>query len=164
MKKWIALTLALLMLAGCMIACEKEEKSKTYTTDGFSITMNDEFYEKELIAYTYYLESPGAIMAALKEDFSLIESAGFTPTSVTLKQYAELIILAHDTDASDVVEEDGLTYFTYDADVSGKSFYYMCFVFKGADSFWSVNLACLTNQKDEYEPKFKEWAKSIVID
>ena len=164
MKKLIALTLTLLTLLGAMASCDESEKTKTYTKDGFSITMNDEFYEKELIAYTYYLESPGAIMTALKEEFTLLQDAGLTPDAVNLKQYAELVILANNSDTSDVVEEDGLTYFTYTAEVTGKTFYYMCFVYKSADAFWSVNLACLDAQKDDYTPKFKEWAKSVVID
>ena len=116
-----------------------------------------------MLAYTYYLESPDAIMAALKEEFTLFEGLGVSVSDVSLKDYAEMVILANEAETSDVTEEDGLTYFTYQGEANGKTFYYMCFVFKGTDAFWSVNLAYLDSAKDDFTPNFKEWAKSITV-
>ncbi len=162
MKKMTTLVLALLMLVGCFTGC-LGESTATYTKDSFSITMDDQFYEKEMLAYTYYLESPDAIMTALKEEFTLFEQIGLSASDISLKDYAELVILANSADTSDVTEEDGLTYFTYQAEATGKTFYYMCFVYKGTDAFWSVNLACLADAKDDFTPTFMEWAKTVTV-
>lgn len=164
MKKITSVFLCLLMLVGCFALTSCSESTKTYSKSGFSITMSDDFVEKELVAYTYYLESTTAIMTALKEDFSTFEAVGVS-TDISLKEYAELIVTANALDSNtEITESDGLTYFTYEKDVSGKSFFYVCYVFKGSNAFWSMNLACETSNKDEFTPKFNEWAKSVTVE
>lgn len=163
MKKITSIFLVLLMLVGCVSFASCGESTTTYTKDSFSITMPTGFYEKEMVAYTYYLESSTAIMTALKEDFTLFQQAGIS-TDISLKEYAQLIMVNGALDANTVVtEEDGLTYFTYEKEVSGKSFYYVCYVFKGTDAYWSMNLACETSNKDTYSPQFNEWAKTVTV-
>ncbi|MBQ8288010.1 MAG: hypothetical protein IJX76_04465 [Clostridia bacterium] len=170
MKKIITLTLALLMLVGCFTGCSVIEglfgpSSKTFSTEGFSITMTDEFYEKEHISYTYCLESPDALLAVVKEKFDAYADFGISLEDMTITEYADLVIEANMiTDNTPVTEEDGLTYFTYESEEDGKNFYYVCYLIKGSDAFWIVNLACLADAKDDYTPKFEEWAKSIKVD
>ena len=167
MKKLLALTLSLLTLAAGLTACKEEYKTKTYEKDDFSIVMSDNFHENTTDFrddFTYYFESAMSMAAVIKEEFSLFEEAGYTPEAITLTQYAELVILTGGLEESKVKEEDGLTYFTYLYEDAGITYYYMVFVYKGSDAFWTVNLACVEGQKEDFIPRFKEWAASVQVD
>ncbi len=172
MKKITVILLALVMTFSCFAftGCSVldsilGDSEKTFSKSGISITLTDEFYEKDYISYTVYLESPDALVAVVKEDFSLFTEIGIS-TDISLKDYAEMAILANQFNdiASDIVEEDGLTYYTYESEEDGDTYYYACYVFRGTDAYWLVNMACFADRKDDFQPKFNEWAKSVVVD
>ena len=171
MKKITSIFLALLMVAGCfaLIGCDAIESAlnpaeKTFTKDSFSITLNEDFYEKEYISFDYYLESQEVIVAVTKESFSLLQDAGIA-TNISLKEYGELSILYNefDGDKPSVVEEDGLTYFTYESTQDGDEFFYTCYLFKGTDAYYMINMMCFADKQDEFLPKFHDWAKTISV-
>lgn len=165
MKKYtklICLSLMLFLVAGCSLTSLFKESTKTYTVNGISVTMNDSFYEKDLVSQTAYLESQNAIFTALKEEFTELEAVGITKDS-TLKDYAEAVKAANSF-TGNIIEKDGLVYFTYEKDISGKSFFYLATVYKTDDAFWLVNFACESKNKEEFEPKFIEWAKTVEFE
>ncbi len=165
MKKYaklICLGLLLFVVTGCSLSSLFKESTKKYTVNGISVTMNDSFYEKDLVSQTAYLESQDAIFSALKEDFTELEVVGITKDS-TLTDYAEAVKTANSF-TGNIIEKDGLVYFTYEKDVSGKSFFYLASVYKADDAFWLVNFACESKNKDEFEPKFIEWAKTVEFE
>ena len=143
MKKYaqlVCLSLILFLVAGCSLSSLFKESTKKYTVNGISVTMNDSFYEKDLVSQTAYLESQEAIFTALKEEFTELEAAGINKDA-TLKDYAEAVKNANSF-TGDIIEKDGLVYFTYEKDVSGKSFFYLATVYKTDDAFWLINFAC----------------------
>ena len=72
-----------------------------------SITLTDEFTEKDLVSATVYFESMDAIVTGLKEEFSTLEAAGLTKDS-TVEDYAKAVTTNNQKD-SEIKTEDGLT-------------------------------------------------------
>ena len=158
--KLLSLCIIASLIAGCSLP-SLGEKTKTYTSHGISVTMNDKFYEKSLLSATVYLESTDSIFTALKEDFNLLSTVGITKDS-TLREYAELVVKANQL-STQIIEEDGLTYFTYEKTVSGKDFYYLATVYKSNDAFWLINFACEKNAQSSFKPKFIKKKKTVTF-
>lgn len=134
----------LLGLTGC------SEKAKTFMNDaGIEITLNESFYEKDLISQTLYLESAKMAFIALKEEKSLIEQATGTRFDLySLFDYTRLVIRNNQLSA-DIKSDDDLLYFIYEKEVSGKNFTYQAYTFKGSDAFWLCQFAVETKNYDE---------------
>ena len=110
-----------------------------------SITLTDEFTEKDLVSATVYFESMDAIVTGLKED------------------YAKAVTTNNQKD-SKIKTEDGLTYFTYTSDVNGKTYFYIATMYKSNDAFWLFNFACDSSNQEKFESTFKTWAKSVSFE
>ncbi len=150
--------ITILTLAGC------SAKEKTYeSTSGISITLTDNFVEKEYITATYYLQSENAIFIAVKENFDDLSYYTSVNSESSLIDYANVVISGNLL-TSTIKYQENLTYFTYNKSVSEKSFYYLAVVVKGTDAFWLCQFCCLDSTKEVYEQKFLEWAKTIVVD
>lgn len=158
MKKTLLVLFAILLLTGCSLG----KTTKTYSTNGISVTMDSGFYEKELVSQTVYLESQDAIFTALKEDFESLVGTTITSES-TLKEYADVIKTGNNL-TEDFIEKDGILYTTYEKEVSGKDFFYLVTVYKTNDAFWLINFASNAKDKAKFEPKFIEWAKTITFE
>ncbi len=161
MKKKVLYLLILIMVAvtGCALL---EPEEKTFKDKGMSITLTDEFTEKDLVSTTVYFESMDAIVTGLKEEFSTLEAAGLGKDSTAL-DYAKAVTTNNQKD-SEIKTEDGLTYFTYTSDVNGKTYFYIATVYKSNDAFWLFNFACDNSDKEKFESTFKTWAKSVSFE
>ncbi len=140
-----------------------KETTKTYSSNGFTIDLPKDFYEKSLASVTTYFESPTAIVTALKEEFSSLEVVNIGANS-TVDEYAKAVARNNNItiDLKEISNTD-YKYFTYEKSNAGKTFYYMGVVLKGDDSFWLVNFACEKSKKNEYHDKFITWAKTIKV-
>ena len=153
----------ILLVAGC--GSNKEaDNIKTYSDNGFSITLPSDFYKKDLASVTAYYESEYAIVTALKESFTTLEAVGLDSKS-TIEDYANAVIANNkQADAKLEMSEDGkFAYFIYEKEVSGKDFYYTAIVYKAEDAFWLVNFACEDKNKETYSEKFIDWAKTVEV-
>ena len=103
-----------------------EPEEKEFSKEGATITLTDEFTEKDLVSQTAYYESMDSIVVMLKEEFTLFEEAGYE--DMTLSEYADLVIQANSLSA-ERKEEEGLTCFTYEKEQNGKNFEYYATVF-----------------------------------
>lgn len=161
MKKKILYLLLLIVVAvtGCALL---EPEEKTFTDKGMSITLTDDFTEKDLVSTTVYFESMDAVVTGLKEEFSTLEEAGLTKDS-TVEDYAKVV--AYNNKKEDEIKtEDGLTYFTYTSDVNGKTYFYIASMYKSNDAFWLFNFACDSSDQEQFENTFKTWAKSVKFE
>lgn len=140
-----------------------KENTKTYSSNGFTIDLPTDFYEKSLASTTAYFESQTAIVTALKEEFSSLEVVNIG-TNSTVDEYAKAVAQNNNItiDLKEISDTD-YKYFTYEKSNAGKNFYYMGVVLKGDDSFWLVNFACEKSKKSEYHEKFINWAKTIKV-
>lgn len=147
----------MLVLVGC------GKRVKTFTSDaGIEITLNSSFHEKEIVSQTLYLESDKMIFTALKEDKSLFEQVGINFASYSLNAYTNLV-LENNKLSTEIKTEEGLIYFSYEKEVSGKKFTYQAYTFKGSDEFWLCQFAVETKNYVALLDNIVKYAKSIVV-
>lgn len=138
-------------------------EEKTYSNSGFTITMEDGFYEKDYIGATFYYESQNAGISVVKETFEDLSSLEIDE-NVSLEEYAELVSYVNETDNEYQKLNDQILYYTYDNTASGKNYSYMTAVTKGNTAFWIINLFCEEDNKDTYFPKFEKWLATIEVE
>ncbi len=142
-------------------------KEKTFTKSGMSIVLNENFYEKEYVAYTAYYESSQMLILVLKDDFSNFSSQQYNVNSVGTKKYAELVVEGNnlnEKNVSEIITEDDLTYFTYENSSNGKDFTYFAVSYKSDDAFWLIQFCCEQNNYENLKPTMLQYAHSVTFD
>lgn len=135
-------------------------KSKTFSGDGFTITLTELFREqKSEYGFDAYYNSPFCGVMVLKEPFSLKNGM----EEETLTEYVENVIKNNGHDAQPQ-EKDGLVYYRYsnpdpDYDMTGYSY-----SFKGSDAFYIVQFMCLTSDAEELAGTIHAFAKSVTVE
>ncbi len=135
-------------------------KSKTFTGDGFTITLTDLFREQTSeMGFDAYYNSPFCGVMVLKEPFSLQEGM----EEETLTEYVESVIKNNGNDAQPQ-EKDGLVFYRYsnpdpEYDMSGYSY-----SFKGSDAFYIVQFVFLTSDGENLADTIHAFAKSVTVD
>ena len=162
-RRWIAAWLACMLLVGTLSGCSMfGAKEKTFSKAGMSITLTSDFEEKELESLTVYYESSNAIVAVLKEEFTLFDSLDLAAEDLTLNDYADLVLANNGLNA-EIKEANGLVYFNYEKDANGKSNTYLATVYKADDAFWLIQYCCPTDDYQKMEPGFIEWAQTVTF-
>jgi hypothetical protein len=148
------------MFAGCA------KEAKTFNKDGISVTLTDEFYEKDYVSANIYLESAKNIFIGIKESFSDLNSVGIYSTS-TESQYAQVILnqnVLEEEILTNTQNDITLTYIVYQKTVSEKDFTYLAVFKKGAQYFYMLQFACETKNYSDTENQFLEWARTITVE
>ena len=137
----------------------KTPEVKTFSSNGMTITLTDEFRETNLENYTVTYESDDVAVFALQEAFTLVD--GFE--DYTLEEYADLVFVVNSLDSAELKTAEGLNYFEYDFTDSQTNdvYQYFSYVYKTDDSFWMVQFATLEENAVKYSQQITEWAKSI---
>lgn len=159
MKKKILLLIGIVSILLC--GCTEKITEKKYENEYFSITMQDGFYEKDLAAATVYYESNEVLLSALKENFEELEIVNIGENS-TIEEYAQAV-MENNKMAFELQNNNGLSYFTYEKEISGKKYFYLSSIFKTDDAFWLVSFACFSKEKDIYESTFIDWLNTITF-
>ena len=142
-----------------VLLSNKTPKAKTFSSDGMTVTLTNEFRKTNIEPYTVVYDSKNVAVFALREAFTLAE--GFE--NYTLEQYADLVIQVNNSNTSGVETAEGLTYFVYTfTNPETKDVYrYYAYVYKADDAFWLVQFATLDKNAQKYAPEFEKWAKSV---
>lgn len=152
------LTLVLLFtaFAGCN---DKSNSPKTFSKLEMSITLTEEFVEKNHISHTVYYEASDKIVTALREDFN------YFPSGYTVSDYAEAVI---DTNYlnSKVYNNRvyNYAYFTYEKEVNEQEFFYFATCHASDTAFWLIQFACLKEDKADLLDTFKTYANSVEFE
>ena len=136
---------------------------RTFSEEGLSITLTNEFVDAGLGNYTASYGTREVVVLTLKESFTLMEGL----EDYTLAEYGELIIEANGmADSVTLQERDGLPYFTYKyTNPETKDvFDYTIVLFKSNDAFWSVQFATPEAKSAEYEQRIFQWAASVSFE
>lgn len=136
---------------------EEYTDPKTFSVDGMTITLTDEFKESDVDGYAVVYESQKAAVFVLKEKFPYKE--GFE--DYTLEQYAALVISTNNYGNPEIKTVDGLTFFEYTFKDGDHTYIYFSYVYKNTDSFWVVQFVVRDNAAEKFAPKIAEWAKSV---
>jgi len=137
----------------------KTPDAKTFSSNGMTITLTDEFRETDTENYTVAYDSKNVAVAALKEAFTLADGSG----DYTLEQYADLVIQANNLSSTEIKTADGLTSFEYDFTnpETNDSYKYFSYVYKTNDAFWLIQFATTSKNAEKLAPQITEWAKSV---
>ncbi|WP_026399815.1 hypothetical protein [Acholeplasma equifetale] len=158
MKK--ILVVITLLMGVFLVSCE-ESNSKEFSKSGITITLTDDFYEKEIIAAPFYLESQDNIFMGNREDKSLFSSM------MTLERYTTLVLgQAEKTTDIEKYLDDNIEYYYayYEATVDGRTFGYMLVTLESETHFYLINFACLKSKLEGNKDLYHSWARSIKVE
>lgn len=164
MKRFFKTILAVLTVCAVLLSLGCAAKAKTFSKNGFTITLTDDFEETNYGGYTAAFASEEMFLVALKEDFSYFE--GEYGANSSLEDYAKLLISSNDIDAT--LEKDAdLLYYTYDIyDIGTQeiSHTFLAAVYKTEDAFWLVQFAVDAKDFDAQKETVITYAKSVSFD
>ena len=166
MKKRILLSVSLLalcaLLSGCfssiMILPDNDSigETKTFSSDGITLTLTDSFKEKESeLGFDAYYSAPFCGVVVLKEEFSLEEGLA----EKSLQSYVEGVIENNGYTDLKPMEKDGLWYYISEK----QDTYSYSFSYKGTDAFYIVQFLCFKKDIAKYEDLIFLWAQSVEV-
>lgn len=130
---------------------------ETFTKDGMSITLTDEFiYVPQDNLTACYGDGDYTVMT-IKEEFSLF------PENTTIEDYLGYVLI--ESPDIEVFDYEGLICFEYISyGDDGTEYCYFATVFETDDAFWLVQFATVTEDYEEAFPLFVEWAKTVTFE
>lgn len=161
MKKFLALCLSAILLVS-LLGCSGSSKEKTFSKDGFEITLTGAFKETTLENYFVGYDSQNVAVIVLKEDFTLFDNAA----DITVNDYAKLVKANNAArNPSAIKTSDGIPSFEYTfKNVQEDTVYhYYATFFKGTDAFWMIQFASKDSEYAEQKENFENWAKTIQV-
>lgn len=160
MKKLLCMAISLVLVLSLLTACTA--KPQDFTWNGLTITLDSSFktveIDSESASYACYYKM--YVIMITYETFDDLADVGYDP-DMTLKAYGEISIEANEFDST-VQIEDGVTYYTYTADIDGTEFTYMATIHCMGNAFWLVQFSTETNKFEKAKPQFIEWAKTVA--
>jgi len=158
LSSFLTLILVVCMLLTALSACSLfEPEEKTFSKAGMSITLTEEFFEKDIVTQTAYYVSEDVIVTALKESHDLLKGK-------SVKEYAELVCEANSFDKASVKVNGSYAEFEFESEANGKDFYYYARCFKNGDDYWLFQFGCEIDDKDDLKENFYKWASSVKFD
>lgn len=160
MKRFL-LVLTTLVLLVSLVSCG-EAKPKTFTAEGVSVTLTDDFTKCSVDGYTVAYDSKDVAVLVLKEAFS-----DFQGVELTLNEYASLVRQSNlSRNPTEVIEKDGVytmefSFFNEDEEVTYK---YLCAMYESDDAFWLIQFACKESSYDSLADTLMTYAKSVSFD
>ena len=161
MKKILCVVLALSAIF-CLASCFSA-KEKTFSKEGLTITLTDAFKEKEMEGFAVAYDSPTVAVFAIKEGYDLFDDA----EDMTLEEYGALVYAANSSKTKDApAQKNGVYCMEYDFTnpEENESFHYVVAVYKGSDAFWTISIACRTDDFSKLESDMFAYAKSVKVD
>ena len=159
-EKVVKTAILLLILAVLYSFSGCSENMHTFEKDGMSITLSDDFKEKQSNNTACY-ESSNAVVLVKKEGFAAMSDAGLSP-DISAAEYSELVAKSNGLDVS-VTEENEIVYFEYNMDTDFGNFKYFACVYKGSDAFWLIQFSCSADIYDDVKDEFFTFAQSVKV-
>ncbi len=136
-------------------------QEKTFSSNGMTITLTDEFEEIERDPYDVVFDSSTFAVFALEEKFTDFEGG-----NITFEEYTELVLKSNGLEGTQIKINDGLHSFEYEATNSdtNETYTYFTYIYETDDSFWLVQFATLSENAEEHRSQITTWAKSVTFD
>ncbi len=134
---------------------------KTFTQDGMSITLNDDFRKMDIEPFTSCYASRDVAIFTIKEDFAAFEDLGLS--DLTLEEYCSFVILGSNDTEAEQKYGNGYNYFEYDFynEAEGTTYGYYVATYKANDAFWTVQFATEKLDYAEAVDEFAAFAESV---
>jgi len=160
-KGLVVLIVALIIgvVVGLAIVGIAKSLPNTFSAQGMSITLTNEFKQTNAQGFDVCYDSPKAAVFVIKERFSQLPGS----EDYTLAEYGDLVMENSNLTSDALKTVDGLTYFEYDyTNPSNKQNYqYYAFIYKGGDAFWMIQFATYKKNANKYFDDIVKWAKSV---
>ncbi len=160
MKKVFTLATAMLCLF-TLTACKPAVQE--FSGSGITISLTEEFIEKEVIQAPFYLESTRHIFMGMRESKTDLTGINIH----TLTEYIEAVMENGGVTAEVSTYDEGdvlFMYAYYTKTVSEVQYGYMLLVMEGANYFYTMNFGCLQKNLEASKSQYLEWAATIVIE
>ncbi len=143
---------AMILAVFCLGSCSP--KSKTFTGEGISITLNSSFSEIDVINWHIALQSTETI---------------FMGSGTSKSGYSSLASFANDLSSStthtEITEREGkYLYCYYTLSVEGIEFGYMFIAKEGAFKYYAMNFCCKSKNLEKNKSQYLKWADTIVVE
>lgn len=158
-RKYLFLTLILVMCAATLTGCSRDPKNFTYKS--LTITLNKTFKESNHKNFDLYITSENVIFSVVEESEENLEFSGYTISN--LKSYCEEIMLLNEVSSDSLKQRNDYYYFINKKTISGASYTYVHCMYYGAGSYWICEFVCKTKNYDAYKDRIFKWADSITI-
>lgn len=137
----------------------RNSAEKAFDTGEMTITLTEGFTEEMVTGYDAAFSSNHVNVIAIKE----VPEKNSLAHNCTTAEYAQMVIYSNELTDSEVMSDNGLTYFVYDgtAGASGKTYRYHVYVYKTDDAFWLVHFAVNVRKIDKYADNVPKWAASV---
>lgn len=136
-------------------------RTQDFSKAGLTITLTQDFHEKDVVSQTATYASSKYVVMTLKEEFTALEKSNIS-TDITLKEYAQDLITNNSVDAT-VEGNESRPYFIYSKQINGKDYTYLATVYKGSDAFWVVTYACESKNFTSSQDQFMKWADTVKV-
>ena len=135
---------------------------KVFSADGMEITLTNEFFKMYMDGYNATFGTADVVVLALKEDYEFFEDSDVT----TIEEYAELVFETNELDGYELTTENGLSYFSYDAqDPETEDVYtYISYVYASDDAFWIIQFAAKAEDIHMYAQQIPQWASTVTFE
>ncbi|MEA4890220.1 MAG: hypothetical protein VB070_12230 [Clostridiaceae bacterium] len=142
-------------------ADQTASKPQEFSKAGMTITLTQDFAEKEVVSQTAAYISSQYIVVSMKEETQLLEQNDVA-ADISLREYAECIIANNELDTT-IEGIESQPYFIYSQHLNGKDISYLAVMFKGSDAYWVVTFACETQYFASSREQFMKWADTVKI-
>lgn len=133
-------------------------EDKVFSTEGFSITLTEDFEVEKSPYYTLYAVSENVSFSFCKDDYT-----GFSDCPETAEEYAQY--LADWWGIFPKITAEGKTgaVMEYIHTQNEDDIYFYCKVIKYKEMFFICEFCCDAADKDKYKPLFEKWLETTVI-
>lgn len=158
MKK-LSLLLALALILGLLAGCgSSAPTAQDYTTEGgITLTAESGMTEKAQAPFTTTLQGENSMVTFLEESKAML-----TP-GMTLADYTAVVESGNGLSAPFAEDDCGNLANSYVREINGSEFFYYITAHETASSFWLVQMACLADQQEVYEPLFRQWLATVEL-
>lgn len=160
MKKVVSIVVVFVMLLGLLCGCASEQQ---FTKEGLTITLNSTFKDESTSSYAegkaFFYTSRSCAVMGIRDDRAQLETL---LGELTLEEYGNLIIELNDLDGT-MSQRDGLWTFTYTASVDNADYTYLSAVYEAADSFWTVQVYCGTDNYGKLADTMFGYLKTVTV-
>ena len=157
-RKIIIIVLAIILTAST-VSCT-QEKERVFVGEGFSITLDSGFSEKEKENMAGCYVSEAAAVTVHTESFASLQ--GYRVE--TPADYAKRVVSANGLSNIEIITDGGLVFFEYQKSVDGKECRYLAVLYKGSRGFWLVQFGSLADEYESMRERFLKCAKSFSAD
>ena len=162
MRKILVVLLACILLCGCSVDNILDKlPEKTYEHGDVSITLPNSFmdYSSQDMAEGkdfLFANSEMGIAGVREDKKELYEAFG----EMDAEGYANLIAELYELDAS-AAEKDGHWSFTYEQEIDGEMWTYLCVFHETSTDYWNVQVYCKTSVFEDNEDTMWKYGTSV---